>query len=349
MWKILNVIAILIVGGAGYVAYLNRDALRKEKDLLSRAEKYREQTKDWYRRAGERMKALEGQRDGLIAEREAAEAQLKKKEEELATAKSDLEMMKARIAEKQADLDDKKEVVKEYGDFEETFAKVEAMEDSIAGLTAGIAGMIQTKAANVATLASTGSRIQDYQNLELWQKSGKMKSLNASVTMVSPEFRFAIINAGGSSGVVSRALLDVVRGGTKIADLRVAVLEPNRSVCNIESVVPGESVQPGDRVVVNEASKPTAKDVAPGGEGATPASSAAPATAPVAGTPPAGEAGTDGAPAPGADADDDPFGGLSTEGVDPAEGAEDPAEAPDAGEMPEAEDGAETVDPFAPN
>ena len=343
MWKILNVIAILIVGGAGYVAFQNKQALKQEKILLSKAEGYREQTKDWYRRAGERMKELEGQRDGLIADREEAEKQLAAKEKELATAKSDLEMVKAQIAEKQAELDAKKEVIKDFGGFEETFAKVESMTDSIATLTESIASLKQKTAADVATLEGTGVKIQDFQNLELWQKTGKMKSLNASVAMVSPEFRFAIINAGAGSGVVSRAKLDVIRGGTKIGELRVAVLEPSRSVCNIESVVEGQSIQPGDRVVVNVESKPTDKDVAGAADSAAPAAAAAPATP---GTP----AGMKDPPAPPAPVEDDPFGGLPS--LDPGDAPEADAPKADAPEAdaPEADaPEAETVDPFAPN
>ncbi len=319
MWKILNVIAILIVGGAGYVAYLNRDALKQEKELLSRAKGYQEDTQAWYRKAGEAMKARETTRDGLIADRESAEAKLDMTEKELESTKSELSTVKAQIEEKQAELDDKKQKIAEFGGFEETFAKVEALTDSIASLTESIASMKQKKAADIASLQRTGEKIQDYQNLELWQKTGKMKSLNANVVMVSPEFQFAIIDAGVGRGVVSRAKLDVFRGGSKIGELSVAVIEPSRTVCNIESVAGGETIQPGDTVVVNEESKPTDKDVV-GAPNPTPES--APPVSPTK------EMGSDTA-APAAD-DGDPFGGLAPDALDPAADAEMEAEAPEA-------------------
>jgi uncharacterized protein YoxC len=334
MWKILNVIAILIVGGSGYVAYLNREDLMKEKDLLSRAEKYREETQAWYRKAGEVMKDRETKRDGLISDRESAEAKLDKTEKDLESTKSELATVKAQIETKQAELDAKKQTIAEYGDFEQTFAKVESLTDSIASLTESIAGMKQAKAAGIASLQNTGAKIQGYQNLELWQKTGKMKSLNANVVMVSPEFQFVIIDAGVGRGVVSRAKLDVFRGGSRIGQLTVAVIEPSRSVCNIESVVGGETIQPGDQVVVNEESKPTDKDVAGGAESA-PETMPGSATAPS--TPAAAETKTT-APA----ADEDPFGGVSTEGLDPGTDVE----APDV-EAPATDDAA--ADPFGLN
>jgi hypothetical protein len=117
-----------------------------------------------------------------------------------------------------------------------------------------------------------------------------------TVREVFGRWGFVVINGGGSRGVNARTKLDVMRGGTKIAELQVTTVEPGVSVC---AVVPGSmaadmAIAPGDQVVVapvkaaapDVMEKPAAMPVAnpaPAAPEAAPAAPADPFGAPAAG------------------------------------------------------------------
>jgi hypothetical protein len=324
MWKILSIIAALLAGGAAYISYENKQSATQEGILKARADGNLTTTNEWVKNADAELKALG---DSLVDNQDKAETvteQLTKVQADEKATREQLAEIKISIGKKETELSALQEQIKEIGDIEAAAASLTALTESIDSAKASIAEKKQAASLKEAIVKSTKEKIEDYRNLEVWQKNGKMESLNASVAMFIPDYNLVVINAGNNRGVVSRAKLDVKRGGSKIGELLVDVLQPTRAICKIASLAPGETIQAGDTVVVSAESKPGANDTA----------AAAAATAAGNASTPAATGATDPAPStedakPGAlDALDDPFG---IDGVEPAmEGAEAPA----AGDAP---------------
>ena len=144
----------------------------------------------------------------------------------------------------------------------------------------------QTLAAALQQKASTEQRLAAAKEVERKVAAGEMESgFRTSVREVFSRWGFVIINAGGSRGVNARTKLDVMRGGTKIAQLQVTTVEPNTASCAIVtgSLAEGTSIVPGDQIVVTPvASAPPAPATAPAAPATTPAAPATPEAAPAA-------------------------------------------------------------------
>ncbi len=86
------------------------------------------------------------------------------------------------------------------------------------------------------------------------KKSFERNSLSAQIVAVNPDWGFVVVNAGESRGVTEATQLLVVRGTQTVAKLSIISVQGNRTVANIipESVVGGQSIAPGDRVILEK-------------------------------------------------------------------------------------------------
>ena len=77
------------------------------------------------------------------------------------------------------------------------------------------------------------------------------EELDCRVTLTDPAWDYVIIDHGADVGVVIGSRLAVMRGETKICELNVTLVESNRSSCDVvySTLIPGEAVQTGDRVI----------------------------------------------------------------------------------------------------
>jgi len=331
MWKALSILAALLAGGAAYLSYENKQDSIQENVLKTRSDKNLETTNAWLQEADTALKTVSTKLQDTTDKSETTADQLKKTQEEEMKAQEDLKAIKETITEKETKLAGLQDQIKEIGDIEEAAAQLDALTAAIEQYESSLAAKKQEAQSKAAVASSTNEKIEEFKNLEVWQKNGKMESLSASVSDFIPEYNLVVINAGNNRGVVSRAKLDVRRGSDKIGEILVDVLQPNRSVCKIASIAPGMTIQAGDRVVVNDESKPGVEDSAAAADAAAALGAAAPVNA-------GGGAADMPAPVePKPDALDDPFG---IDSVEPGEGA---AEAP-------ADGGAEMEDdPFGLN
>jgi len=74
--------------------------------------------------------------------------------------------------------------------------------------------------------------------------------LNGRVLVVDPKFDFVVLNIGAKNGVEPRGVLMVSRNSKLVAKVRVATVQPERSIAN---VMPGWKITPikeGDQVLV---------------------------------------------------------------------------------------------------
>ena len=80
-----------------------------------------------------------------------------------------------------------------------------------------------------------------------------LNRVSASVTGVSNDYGFVIISRGANnSNIDERSKLIVSRGGSVIARLKVAQVEPTQTICDIlpKSMKPGQRIRNGDRVTI---------------------------------------------------------------------------------------------------
>lgn len=75
--------------------------------------------------------------------------------------------------------------------------------------------------------------------------------LDCKVITSDTQWDYVILDAGINKGIVIGSRLAVMRGDKKICELNVTLVETSRSSCDIvySTLLPGESVQVGDRVI----------------------------------------------------------------------------------------------------
>ena len=226
---------------------------------------------------------VRGKNDGLNQEIVVATAEKEKLLEQIRGLRASIEEKQEKIRqleEATSGVDPK--VLK--GQVEENVVRLKTAEQNLATEKQALAAALQQK-------ASTEQRLAASREVERKVAAGEMEpTFRTSVREVFSRWGFVIINAGGSRGVNARTKLDVMRGGTKIAQLQVTTVEPNTASCAIVtgSLAEGVSIVPGDQIVVTPvASAPPATGPAPAAmpaaAPATPAAApAAPETAPAA-------------------------------------------------------------------
>lgn len=99
-------------------------------------------------------------------------------------------------------------------------------------------------------------KVREEEKLQM-QRAQKLalNGLVATVIAVNKEWGFVMINAGRQHGVSPDASLLVKRGNSRIGRLRIVTLEETSVVADLvdESLVKGVDVQPGDKVIFENA------------------------------------------------------------------------------------------------
>ena len=240
------------------------------------------------------------------------------------------------------------EEILKAGDVKKLMAEVEDLTKQVKDSEAAIANQEQQLALSQEKITGVTGHIAKLKEVDSRQKRGQVEpSFSARVAQPYPEFGFVVINKGNLGGVFANAMLDVKRGKSIIARLKVRDVEQASSVADMipGSLANGESIRAGDLVVAAPLPPPPVEPAAPvtppaSGTPATPTAPGMAAPADPFGAPPAGApaAPAAGAPPP---ASADPF-------APPAGGA---MATPPAGGAPAAGDGTaqkpSTADPFA--
>lgn len=261
MWKALSVIAAILVAGAAVLSFLNKNAVEQERELLATAKSNFAEITARFNEVEEEQKvalrkteAMEERRDGAIVEKN-------KKEEELAAKKVEVAEAKQRNAEVKAEVEANERKIAKFGSAKELLARIDSLKTNLYTVKTEIASLEKSLEAAGNRKVVTAKRIDDIKDLEFRQRNGQMKSINARIASVYNSWGFVVLSAGDNAGVVSRAKLNVERGGEVIAELLVTNLEPTRCVADIipGSMEPGQMIRPGDKLTVHPDSLPKPK------------------------------------------------------------------------------------------
>lgn len=337
LWKLLSGLAAVALLVGVWSSYNNRASLEEE---LKQA-----------KRAVENNKAVKAEFPKVTAQKELKTKQLEEQKKALDEVKlektkvdsdTDLkskegELVKQNLEEVNKQLTQLEDQIKKVGDVKKLLASVQEETEKKKAVDAAIANQQQQLALSDERIGKVQAEITRFQDVEKRQRSGVVEpGFTARVAQAFQEFGFVVLNKGNASGMFADAMLDVKRGRTIVAKLKVRDVEQGLSVADLVpgSLAPGESIRSGDLVVAaREVPKPAA---AP----AVPAPAADPSQQPA-------------APAPMAPAGADPFGGAPGAAPAPAPmapGGADPfAPAPGAApEAPAAPMAPAAADPFAP-
>jgi hypothetical protein len=300
MWKPLFIISGLLLFATAGINFKIMQQIQTEKDLSKDAAKY---ALDSNTHAKQAAANLEAQAKAYGDKKRDAEQMAR----DLSDAKAKRETVEKQLADDTAKLaavkKDKTEIdakLVELGGLDVIVAELKSMSAKKAEQEATIAQREATQTLALQRKQQTEGQITALKKKDLMQKTGLLPdAFTASITSIDSQWGFIQINRGNSSNVVKNAKLDVKRGADKIATLVVTNVQPNAAICDIVpgTLTAGLQLQPGDRLVVNEASSekkavvedtapPAAPGEAPAGAPAAPAPPAADPFAPAAGTAP---------------------------------------------------------------
>ncbi|MFK7851994.1 MAG: hypothetical protein AB8D78_13545 [Akkermansiaceae bacterium] len=118
-------------------------------------------------------------------------------------------------------------------------AEAERLQEEIEGATARLA----TKREEVQRLV---------QRKTARNKRISLNSMEARITAVNQDWGFVVIGAGSNSNFTPQTSLLVKRDGRLIGSVSPSAIEPTQTIADIdlESLVPGVRLQPGDRVIL---------------------------------------------------------------------------------------------------
>ena len=287
MWKGLAIFSGILLLGAAGVNYMTVAQMSTELKLRNEAEKNASDSEAHLKKGSDYR---EDNKKALAA----ATARAQQMNRDLVDAKAKTETVTKKLTSDTATLDD---VKKNKDALDKTLADLGGLKVIVAELEA----LGAKKTDNTATISNkeavvslahqkedqTNSVIAAFKKKELMQSSGLMNdSFSGAISGIDPQWGFIMINKGNASSVVKGAKLDVKRGSEKIATIVVTNVQPNSSICDIinGTLATGKTLQPGDRLVINEASseKNLAAPTAPAPGAPAPEAGGAPAPAPAA-------------------------------------------------------------------
>jgi hypothetical protein len=250
-----------------------------------------------------------------------AEADAKNKESETKTAKENDENINKQLSEVQKAID-------EAGDIKKFLIQINTLKQEQTTAESELANQTQALAAIQAKTQVTIKETERVRDVEANARKGFLEAgFTARVAQSFNDWGFAVLDKGNNSGMIANLELDVKRGSTVVAKLKVRNVEQNISVADIlpESVTDGSRLRSGDLVVAVTAPEKKPKDAAntPAAAPAPATPSTEPAAAPAAARPATPAAAADpfsqapAAPAATTPAVEDPFKAPPSSGVDP--------------------------------
>ena len=267
MWKPLSIISGLLLLTAGALMYTQvRYPFLSERKQLEEASKNKQSA--IANQAESRNARAQSDKDLEEAKAELAKNTRLKNE---AQSKKDAKVQEVTETQKQKDdaakeLAEIEEKLKGLGGLERLVAELKVLQAKQQMLTTSITNTKGAIESSIAHKEATDKVIAGLKLKDLYQKTGTMvANFRSRVTEVSPELGFVVLADGNASNVTRGAKFDVRRGDSSICKIVVTHLEQNRSIAEVipGTVAPGQSILPGDSVVVSASSTPRALVTSP--------------------------------------------------------------------------------------
>ena len=252
MANVLGIITTFVLLLAGFVAYKNQEAYKREiaetavqKDNLAKSQVRFETAKDSLATTIATRTAV----DSEVVKLTEDETAQRKTNEDL---KQQIETKTAKIAENKQRLDEIREKTAQIGDLNELASKMRATNNELEELSQSIT----SNEANLANLTAQNTQAESEaaamkKKFEIISSGQSLPTLNTRIRSIYPNWGFVTLGTGNTGGVVANSTLDVVRDGSTIAKLLVTAVERNSASASIvpDSISPDVTLMVGDRVV----------------------------------------------------------------------------------------------------
>jgi predicted RNase H-like nuclease (RuvC/YqgF family) len=262
MKSIFYVLAILVIGAAGYFAFDLKNKMTAEIALY-------EETKDENERVDVEITATEKTLAdtktslGTALDKKASlESTQGNEESKKRTYLAAIEGYDRDIAGYDAELKQVQEAIAKIEELlgginvgiEEIPGKLEDLKNRKLDLQKNLEKLTEQEAKLNREVAGNRSKIENLNDrfADIREKIERGAQVG-TVTAVDPVWGFVIVNQGvTNSNVTEESSLLVSRGGRYLGRLKVTSLEPNQSICDMEdgSFRTGVRVQPGDSVII---------------------------------------------------------------------------------------------------
>ncbi len=271
MWKYIIIAAVVLFLGACFLFYKNNEALtgpegevaacQSQFEMAKKKAVDIEKDKAIKRYAELRTAYFKQQSEKYNTERAAIEAEDAPLDEEISQANKDLETAQA----------DFKRYEEEFKVFHKNAAEAAGDEDGTGGedlkaIGERIAELVESNNALEAQAAAEEKMTGDLgaelkRTLELQEKAKEIAKarlerlspvdLKCTVVSADPAWDYVVLDGGIDKEIVIGSRLAVMRGGQKVCELSVTLVESNKSVCDVvySTMRPGDKVCQGDTVV----------------------------------------------------------------------------------------------------
>lgn len=275
MANVFGILTAIVLALAGFVAYKNQVAYKKEiENTGNDTEK-----KQWYDKgmAGSKedrkqisAKAELGFQEGRLQIAKDTLASTLKKDEEVdaevvtlteqetnqtktnTKLEADLKTKTDKVNANKAKLDEIREKTSKVGNINELAGKLRTLnadlEQLAQDITAADAKLANLTADDVQTVKQIDSLNSKFKTIA---DNRSLPTLSTRIRSIYPTWGFVTLGTGNLGGVVSNSTLDVVRDGNVIAKLLVTAVERNTASASIipDSVAKDTTLMVGDKVV----------------------------------------------------------------------------------------------------
>ncbi len=261
MAKILLIISALVIAATAYLGFATKqkvDALQGE--LTDKKKAVASLTTDVSKAKGAQKKAEE--------ELVAAKADLEVKEKDLAAKKVEVETITANLTTSAAKVTELEAKIASLGnpanpsdpavDVEKIKGEIAELKTAKSKLESDLAEAMQIKGSLEKNLADERSKATAAQSLVQAYKNDFTKpGVTGTVLAYNPGWNFVVLSIGDKQGLKSGKEMVVTRDGQMVGKVRVRTVEPSTSIGDVipNTVPKGQSVQPGDRVIYEGATK----------------------------------------------------------------------------------------------
>ncbi len=232
-WKILGIVACILLAASAVISHLSRDAVKQEQALAKRGEANLAATRKRAIEADDSLKEntqaialAETDRDAAEKEVEDTTAEEAEYTAEIAAREVDLAQVKKRVA-------DIKLKIREIGSIEKLLADIKNMEKQVSDTEAEITNRDQKLRIAVEKVEELNKEIDVFSDLERRQRKGQVaEDFKANVSSVFPTWGFVLLNKGNQDGVYANAELEIERNGKKLGRVYVTRVEQNSAIAN---------------------------------------------------------------------------------------------------------------------
>ncbi len=269
MWKYIIIGSVVLFGAAAFIFHKNlealtapggevaaiqtqyQDAVNKNKNIaLDKTIKaYSEMRTEW-------LNERKGKAD---TEKADLEGQSQTVEEEISQLSARYDAIEGDFKRLREELDNTLLGVANSVGLDESTTEPEEVVTHVAELMENNIALEKKVAQEEATITALGKQYEDLVNAVAAAKKLQQErqnrispiDLQCAVLKADAEWDYVILNAGIDKGIVIGSRVAVMRNDKKICELNMTLVEANRSSGDIvlSTLIPGESVKPGDTVV----------------------------------------------------------------------------------------------------